>query len=269
MRLAAEASEMHIGLQATLVPPVLYSGKFVEACGRSVPLEQVGGDLVNLVAHGPDVVAYVIDASGHGLRAGVLMSMAKTAFRYGLLLSQPLERLVRDLNSVLSSLKERHMFLTLAALRFNGTNEVEHISAGHLPLLHYQQRTGSVVRHGFSQFPLGMFAEVEYVSQRLKYEAGDVFALVTDGVVETGDELDAYSGLNRLSIAMRNTSGGALPDMMTALLAPAVEHGAQRDDATVLLLRCGDYPGQCEQVRTPEVTWLKFLDELSQVLAAE
>jgi serine phosphatase RsbU (regulator of sigma subunit) len=79
-----EASEVQAGLQAALVPPVLYSGNFIEAFGRSVPKAEVGGDLADLVSHGQDVIAYVMDVSGHGIRAGVLMGMAKTAFRYGL-----------------------------------------------------------------------------------------------------------------------------------------------------------------------------------------
>ncbi len=95
-----------------------------------MPKDEVGGDLADLVPHGQDVIAYVMDVSGHGLRAGVLMGMAKTAFRYGLLLGQPLEKLVRDINSVLGSVKERNMYVTLAALRFTGKNEVEYISAG-------------------------------------------------------------------------------------------------------------------------------------------
>jgi serine phosphatase RsbU (regulator of sigma subunit) len=147
MSCAVEAPELQKGLQGALIPPVLYSGKFIEAFGRSIPKHELGGDLVDLVSHEQDVVAYVMDGSGHGLCAGVLMSMAKTAFRYGLLLGQPLEKLIHDMNAVLGSIKEQNMYLTLATLRFRGRNEAEYISAGHVPLLQYQRRTGSVVRH--------------------------------------------------------------------------------------------------------------------------
>ena len=57
---------------------------------RMIPKDDVGGDLADLVEDGRDVTAYVADVSGHGLRAGVLMGMIKTAVRYGLLLGQPL-----------------------------------------------------------------------------------------------------------------------------------------------------------------------------------
>ena len=61
------------------------------------------------------MIAYVSDVSGHGLRAGVLMGMIKTAMRYGLLLGRPLSNLVSDLNRLLPQVKEPKMFATLAA----------------------------------------------------------------------------------------------------------------------------------------------------------
>lgn len=269
-----EASEVQAGLQAALVPPVLYSGNFIEAFGRSVPKDEVGGDLADLVSHGQDVIAYVMDVSGHGIRAGVLMGMAKTAFRYGLLLAQPLEKLVRDINSVLGSLKERNMYLTLAAARFAGTGEVEYISAGHLPLLHYQQRSASVTRHSMSQFPLGLFSGVEYVSESLSFEPGDLFALVTDGVTEIGENPDAQSGLEQVSEVLRRLHDGSLPDIVSAMLAEATENGEQQDDATVLLLRCsqkvGGYQEEKEDLaQAQEAIWSRQLDALEQLLARE
>ncbi len=275
MSLAVEASELQIGLQAALVPPVLYSDKFIEAYGRTVPKDPLGGDLADLVSYEQDVIAYVMDASGHGVRAGLLMGMAKAAFRYGLLLGQPLEKLVRDINSVLGSVKERNMYLTLAALRFTGKNEVEYISAGHVPLLQYQRRTGRVIRHSMSQFPLGWFEGVQYVSERLACEAGDLFALVTDGVLETGDDPDVNHGLECLAARLRELPDGPLPYLMAALLAEATANGAQRDDATVLLLRCfGDRISRApvcpaDPARRQEAIWLKLLDDLAEELSRE
>src|SRR5713226_3535478 len=159
----AKASWLSSDIQNTLVPPIRYKGARVEAHGQSIPKDDVGGDLADLVADGRDVTAYVADVSGHGLRAGVLMGMIKTAVRYGLLLGQPLAKLLDDINFVLPGIKEPNMFATLAALRFDSSNEVEYISAGHIPLLHYRRRNGDVVRYSMSQFPLGLFAGAGYV----------------------------------------------------------------------------------------------------------
>ena len=61
------------------VPPLRYRGDCIEALGQCIPKDQVGGDLMDLVADGLEVITYVADVSGHGLRAGILMGMIKTA----------------------------------------------------------------------------------------------------------------------------------------------------------------------------------------------
>ncbi len=205
-------------LQDTLVPPITYAGARLEAHGQSIPKDDTGGGV-----------------SGHGLRAGILMGMIKTAVRYGLLLGQPLAKLLDDINRVLPSVKEPSMYATLAALRFDGSTEVEYISAGHVPLLHYRRRHGDVVRYCTPQFPLGLLAGASYTPRRIRAEAGDIFALVTDGVVEIGDDQDVSLGLERVAEVLRDRARCPLEAIVEAVHAQAGRGGEQQDDRTVLL----------------------------------
>ena len=59
-------------------------------CGKSVPSSSVGGDLVDAVAFDGAVTCYLADVSGHGIAAGVLMSMVKSAVRTSLSKGEPL-----------------------------------------------------------------------------------------------------------------------------------------------------------------------------------
>jgi len=270
-------------IQSTLVPPITYAGARLQAHGQSMPKDDVGGDLVDLVADGRDVIAYVADVSGHGLRAGVLMGMIKTAMRYGLLLGQPLTKLLDDLNCVLPGVKQPNMFATLAALRFDGSSHLEYISAGHVPLLHYRQRTGEVVRHSMSQFPLGLLAGEGYVSRHVRYEAGDIFALVTDGVVEVGEEQDADLGCERLAQMLCDLAERPLSDIAEGMHTEVRRHGTQRDDQTILLVRAvaegvaqNDagrqdlVPNQPEaRAEALETRWRMLLDDLAAELASD
>jgi sigma-B regulation protein RsbU (phosphoserine phosphatase) len=246
--------------------------------GKAFPI----GDLVDLVADGRDVIAYVADVSGHGLRAGVLMAMIKTAVRYGLLLGQPLAKLLDDINFVLPAVKEANMFATLAALRFDGSNEVEYISAGHVPLLNYRQRNGDVVRYSMSQFPLGLFAGASYVSRPFRYEAGDIFALVTDGVVEVGQDHDADCGFERLAQILRDLSERSLSNIAATVHAEVKLRGKQEDDQTVLLVRAAAEHDASHQDVAPnqpderadgsealEARWRRLLDDLAAELARD
>lgn len=270
-------------IQNTLAPPIAYSGARLEAYGQSIPKEEVGGDLVDLVIDSGDVIAYVADVSGHGLRAGILMGMIKTAVRYGLLLRRSITKILDDLNLVLPSVKTPNMFATLAALRFDRPNEVEYISAGHLPLLHYRRRSGDVVRYAMSQFPLGLFAAAGYAPQRIRYEAGDIFALVTDGMVETGEERDTVGGFERLSQIVSRFADRPLPDIAEAVNTEVSRHGALEDDRTLLLIRAVSESDASAPDATParqqgdgadarealEASWRKLLDELTAELECD
>jgi serine phosphatase RsbU (regulator of sigma subunit) len=230
--------EVAKAMQSTLVPPLHYRGHRLEACGQCIPKDEVGGDLMDLVADGPEVIAYVADVSGHGLRAGVLMGMIKTAMRYGLLLQRPLRDLISDLNRLLPQVKEPSMFATLAALRFDGSKEVEYVSAGHVPLLHFRKKTNDVISHQAQQLPLGLLpARGAVVTRRIPYEAGDIFALPTDGALELGVDPDAEEGLAVLARTLSSFHDYPLPEILEILQNEIRRHGPQHDDRTVLLVR--------------------------------
>ena len=86
----------------------------------------MGGDLVDavLLPNG-DMIAYVADIAGHGLSAGILMGMLKTAARTALLdagvghPSATLPLLLEKLNRVLPDVKEPQMYATITAFRLN------------------------------------------------------------------------------------------------------------------------------------------------------
>lgn len=283
------APSLDSDIQNTLVPALTYQAGDLEAYGQSLPKDDVGGDLVDLMAEGGDVIAYVADVSGHGLRAGVLMGMIKTAVRYGLLLHQPLAKLLQDINCVLPSIKDPNMFATLAALRFVDSNlmasEVEYTSAGHVPLLHYRSRTRDIVRYCKSEFPLGLFANATYASQRIRYETGDIFALVTDGVVDVGEDRDADLGFERLAQILRQHPERPLSEIVELIFTDLARHRMQDDDQTILLVRAVKRPDAYEdnrQTSAPtrfvenaggpdplEARWRKLLDDLAAELSRD
>ena len=224
-------------MQSTLAPPIKYRDARLEAYGRTIPREAVGGDLVDLVTSDSDVIAYVADVSGHGVSAGVLMGMVKTAVRYGLMFGQGLPQLLEGINRVLPSVKEPNMYATFAGMRFDGTSEMEYIVAGHLPLLHCRQTQRDVVRLSMEQFPVGLFPESNYLSGRVACGPGDVFAIVTDGLVETADAWEEQFGLQRLENVLHSYAMRPLARIYDATLEAVGRHGKQLDDRSLMLVR--------------------------------
>jgi len=168
----------------------------VEAYGRTIPSAEVGGDLVDLLADPQQgVFAYLADVSGHGIPAGVLMGMVKSSVRQGLLARFSMPALLDSVNAVLPSVKETDMFVTFAALWFDTSDIAEFTLAGHPPLLHFSQSAQCVSRRAMIQYPLGLIPEGGYVSEHVQFGPGDIFALVTDGLIETLNQKDEEFGL--------------------------------------------------------------------------
>jgi serine phosphatase RsbU (regulator of sigma subunit) len=224
-------------LQKTLVPTFSHRGAAFESYGRTIPSADVGGDLVDLVADKQGVFAYVADVSGHGIPAGVLMGMVKSSVRQGLLAGFSMPALLDSVNAVLPSVKAPHMFVTFAALRFDTSHIAEFTLAGHPPLLHFSHVAQSVSRHAMIQYPLGLMPEGGYLSEHVQFGLGDIFALVTDGLIETLNKNDEEFGLQRLENLLLQNAARPLPEIFDILMAAVSAFGPQNDDRTVLLVR--------------------------------
>jgi hypothetical protein len=120
------------GLQATLVPPLSLRTGSVDVEARSIPSSRMGGDLADVVVDGSSVTCYVADVSGHGVAAGILMGMVKTAVRMALSRGDGLEAVLRELNNVLPGLKDPSSYVTFAGLRFDQPGVAEYATGGQL-----------------------------------------------------------------------------------------------------------------------------------------
>jgi hypothetical protein len=237
LRMHAEmtlAQEIHRGL----VPAVAGQVGRIEFAGASHPSGEVGGDLVDVVTFPGEnrCVAYVADVSGHGMHAGVVMGMVKSAARMALRRRAPLEELFADLNEILVTLLKPTMFVTAAAVEA-GPNGVRFSVAGHLPILHLRSDTGAVDEISVSNMALGFFPGQSYVAIPVTCRPGDTLALITDGYIEVFDRQDHELGLNAIKETLARTAAESLQDMLSALSAASRIHGVQLDDQSALLLR--------------------------------
>jgi phosphoserine phosphatase RsbU/P len=188
----------------SLVPELSFKTSEFEFFGASFPSGAVGGDLVDVVVANGAWFGYVADVSGHGVPAGVLMSMTKSAARMQLALRVLDSGLLRDMNNVLKPLLTPNMFVTLAYVAWNGGPDLAFSSAGHVPLLHYRASTGDTVQCSISNLPLGILPDQGFASGTLRFECGDVLAIVSDGFTETVNSEDQEFGLAGIKEVLQN-----------------------------------------------------------------
>lgn len=227
------AREIH----AVLVPPVhAVYGQF-EVFGRSIASSEVGGDLLDVFEGQHGLVVTVADVSGHGVAAGTMMAMMKSAARVKLMDGAKLDTLVGDLNRVMFQLKGDGMFATISALRFHEDGSVEVAVAGHLPLLRVRGGDGHVDVLPNEHVPLGIIEDETFFSRDVTGESGDLFVLITDGLTEVENARGEELGWERIRDIAASMRRQPLPDIHSTVMAAVTAHGRQEDDQTLVLVR--------------------------------
>lgn len=229
--------ELAHGIQRTLVPAIDTATSSVEVYGVSVPSEEVGGDLVDFVTSEAGWLGCLADVSGHGIKAGVLMGNLKTALRLGVVEGHSLPVILDRINHVLPAVKETEMYATVAAVRCTHGGSIEYALAGHLPILHYRASRKLIDRCGMEQFPLGLIPECNYESATVPCEAGDLLALLSDGIVETEDGSGSEFGLERVERLLLENGAASLKDIASRIMTELASFGTRRDDQSLLLIR--------------------------------
>jgi Stage II sporulation protein E (SpoIIE) len=239
VRMQTELALAH-GIQATLVPTVSFQSASFELYGKSIPSTEMGGDLIDVIQSDGGLVAYVADISGHGLPAGQLMGMLKTAMRLAVQFRQMPVAALESVDRVLPDVKGREMFATVALLRFDGSSEAEYALAAHPPILHYRHGSQDTARLSMEQLPLGLIPGGSYASRRVIYSPRDLFLMVTDGITEVANARDEEFGLTRLQELLTQHATRALPEIWDLIMREVRQYGLQEDDQSLLLLRVLD-----------------------------
>ena len=237
-RVMAEV-ELAREIHRLLVPGIDQQHGRFQFYGVSVPSTEVGGDLVDVVPAGQGWVGYVADVSGHGVGAGLLMGILKSAMHTRVRTAGSLDEVLRDVNQVLVPLRKPNMFVTLAAVRDDGTGALTFSVAGHPPILHYRAAMDAIEEHSVPQVPLGIFEDRQFTCAAMTPETGDLVAIISDGLTEVFDAGDDEFGLDRVKNAIRANAMQPLQTIADRVIRLTREHGPQSDDQTILLIRVG------------------------------
>jgi len=226
-------------LHLQLVPIIDRTTAGLEIYGTSSASSEVGGDLLDVVELDSAVDLYLADVSGHGLAAGVLMGMTKSAIRMRVRDRPALGELIADLDGVINEVRKKRMLVTFAAIRFDDRGSAEYALAGQLPIVHFRPSTGVVDSLGEPSLPLGtsMRRNAVHPTGRVSTEPDDLFLLLTDGLTEVRDRDGKELGSEPIEELIRRHHTEPLSEIHDRILRLVGEHGPQHDDRTLLLAR--------------------------------
>jgi len=229
------ASEIH----AALVRPIDQTFGDLTFSARSQASSTMGGDLIDCIEHDDVVDIVLADVSGHGVRAGVVMALAKGVIHANLRGKIPLGAAVERINADLSRLIEPSMFVTAAFVRVpkRRPDQASVVLAGHPPLLHLSW-AGKIARQESGGLPLGVMADEKYEAGQLSLHSGDRVVVYSDGLIETrtavGEQF-GVAGLEHMLTELRDQP----PTTMAERSLAGVPDGRpdERDDRTIGILQ--------------------------------
>ena len=170
--------------QLSLLPAALPEHPDLEIAVFLRTASEVGGDYYDFSRPRGDgsLTIAVGDATGHGARAGTMVTVVKTLLasaNMGLDLADFLSRSTATIRSM--NLGRRAMALVLARYR---EGNLELASAGMPPVLISRCPSGDVEEIMTSGVPLGTLATASYERRRVRLEPGDAALLMSDGLPE-------------------------------------------------------------------------------------
>jgi serine phosphatase RsbU (regulator of sigma subunit) len=235
-------------IQQRFVPELRLKDAHVEAFGKSLPSSEVGGDYFDVVRLSEQEIAVAVgDVSGHGIAAGLLMAIVKSAFRTELKHLHSVAdvpALMHSLNEIICDNAERGMFVSFQCMIFNFAERTWTLcNAGHLPVLRARPSAAMVDELRTRGMALGLTRQAAFSAETSAFQTNDVFLFLTDGVTEATNAANAEFGVDAVKRVLKQHGGAQEPEQLystTLAHLRAFAGGTAatfQDDATMLVVR--------------------------------
>ena len=223
-------------IQLSLLPKAPPDLPQFEIASHLETASEVGGDYYDFFPQ-DDGSLYVVagDATGHGISAGMMVSMTKSALK-ALDVSSP-QLLLTQLNGVMRAVDLTRMQMALNVAHFAG-DEVRLSSAAMPPAMLYRAARRDAEEILLPGLPLGAMSDPIYGLARLDFLPGDALVLLSDGLPELLDRREGVNGYDAVRDAVSRHGGGsakALIDGLVALISKS-DHPLA-DDVTIVVVR--------------------------------
>ncbi|MGA7159976.1 MAG: PP2C family protein-serine/threonine phosphatase [Bacteroidota bacterium] len=229
-------------IQKSLQPSEAFKTDWCEAAGATVPATEVSGDYFDMVKISDDETAFAIaDVSGHGVGAGILSAMTKSAFHAELHHTTTPADLLFNLNNSVYQVTDKKMFVSFAYLLLDRRTMTAHVAtAGHPPIFLVRKSDGAIVEIRTPNLALAVQPSTKYTEQSVQFNRGDVLILYTDGIIEATNDKAEQFGTDRLKELISDTERASLEALSNSIIASVRTFTVNKefaDDATIVAVR--------------------------------
>lgn len=200
--LEAELAEAAEYVSTILPEPLQHPSLSIDAC--FVPSRQLGGDSFDYFwLDDRHLVFYLLDVSGHGLRASLpslsVINLLRSRGLYNVDYCQP-NTVLHGLNQTFQMSDRNDKYFTIWYGVYDRENRcLTYSSAGHPPAILLESRAVNIEqRLKTPGVPVGMFPDIEYVNASCKIAANSSLYVFSDGIYEIEPQNNSHWGLDRL-----------------------------------------------------------------------
>ncbi|MCK9186060.1 SpoIIE family protein phosphatase [Candidatus Gracilibacteria bacterium] len=226
------------------------------------PATEVGGDSFDIYTSKDKTYIYVGDVTGHGVSAGLMMTMVNSLVSVFADMFDNAFDVVVNVNKYIKKHVKKAMFMTMVMLCFdNKTKKLTFVGAGHEHILIYRHATGVVEAVLSGGVALGMVPDnSKAINEReIILEDGDFIVLYSDGITEARSSTEELYGLERLKAAIREYAGQYSAEGVNYHIAKDVTafmgNRKQEDDMTLIVMKRDSKNTATEAVKDHSTTW--------------
>lgn len=172
-------------IQNALLPDVFPVRAIRDVASFYVPASKVGGDYYDCFEIDDDRTAFLVaDVSGHGVAAGLIMSMFKVLIKtFSRGLASPAEILTRINQLLIEDVNSDHFVTCFFAILHEESKELVYCNAGHNPII--LQSKDQVQTLDSTNIFVGAVDDIQAEDRSIHIEPDSRIILYTDGLTET------------------------------------------------------------------------------------
>jgi serine phosphatase RsbU (regulator of sigma subunit)/HAMP domain-containing protein len=191
------------------------------------------------------------DVTGHGVPAAIMTGVAYGSFMGAQTVmdivkasdtmgeTERLEFMASILNRAIMSVGKSARLMTMCLVSLNTeTGELYYASAGHTPLLWFKSKTKKISPQTSTGNPLGVSLDRSITVKKLQLEAGDLFAMYTDGLLENHGPKNEMLSKRRFYDLL--ASGRPVTEIREQIMSEAKDLWGEEeyaDDVTMMIVR--------------------------------
>lgn len=226
-------------LQLSMLPKKIPQSDELEFAVYMDTASEVGGDYYDFSQKDDGSLNIAIgDATGHGMRAGIMVSITKALF-----ISDSSEMDMADFfkssNHTIKSLHLGRMMMAFAMLNYKH-KRISYVNAGMPSLFVYKNSDDEVIEQVNQSMPLGALSNSDFNIEHLDVNSGDIILLMSDGMPELFNEMNEMFGYKKIENILKTNNEKSPNELIEILKNEASEWAGEADpddDITFVVIK--------------------------------